>query len=304
METEIYNIIKKIVYEQSIKKLYDNAAENFEYPIKIEKITFDVLDIFNSNYFDKYKICLIHNAAIYAIRNEDIKYINLFNKKNIQELISRDKIVRAMITQRAFYNINTKLKYNKNYDNETKENSLELYNKLTKIYSLEVITKKIRKIILGFLNNYDNSNFEIILDALLTTNKLDEEIIKYDNFLNVTNLNEYKSLLFRIILSDNYIYLKSLEKDTQAEIEDNLDDEIDEEEEFVEYIDEQIIELLESYNLSKLSDYGIRLNLYSNFIIYNTLLSEQKADYENIKNDKKAIKTLKKINILFFLDLF
>jgi len=303
METEIYNLIKKITYEQSIKKLYDERAEFFEYPIKIDRITFDVLDIFNNLYFDKYKSCLIENAAIYAIRNKDTKYINLFDKKNIQQLINGDRIIRAMITQRAFYNINTKIKYNKNLDKETKENNLELYNKLTKTYSVEVITKKIRKIILGFLNNYDSSNYEIILDAILTTNKLDEEIIKYDNFLNKTNLNNYKNLLFRIILSDNYIYLKSLEKDTAFEIEDDVYNEIDEDEEFVEYMDEQIIELLEDYNLSELSDYGVRLNLYSNFIIYNILLSEQKEDYKNIKNDKEAIKTLKKLNPFYFLDL-
>ena len=60
-------------------------------------------------------------------------------------------------------------------------------------------------------------------------------MIKYDNFLNETNLINYKNLLFRIILSDNYIYLKSLEKDTAFELDEDNYDEIDDEK-LVEYM--------------------------------------------------------------------
>jgi len=170
---------------------------------------------------------------------------------------------------------------------------------------IEVITKKIRKTIINFLNNYDNSDYEIILDMILTTDKLDDKLIQYDNFFNKNNINRYKNLLYKIILSDNYLYLKSTKKDIliQYEIENNSDyNEFDEENELMQYIDQEIINILEENDLYKMNDYEIRLILYSNFIIYNILLSEQKEDYENIKDDENGVKTLKKINPIYFLD--
>jgi len=134
MEFEIYNIIKKIAYEQSIKKLFDESAHTFEYPIKIEKITFDMIDIFNNSYFNMYRDCLLNNAAIFAIKSNDKKYIDLFNNKNIKLLIRDDRVIKAMITQRAFYNINEKIKKNINNDDEIIKNNKELYNKLTNCY--------------------------------------------------------------------------------------------------------------------------------------------------------------------------
>jgi len=306
METEIYDIIKKIIYEQSINKLYDDKAEFFEYPIKIDKITFDVLDIFNNLYFNKYKECLIHNAAIYAIEKNDTKYINLFDKNNIDKLINNDRVIRAMITQRAFYNIYSKIKNNQNNDIKIKNNNIELYNKLNRNYKIETLTKKIRQIILNFINNYNNSDKEILLDLILTTDKLDNDLLNYDNFLNIENLKLYKTMLFKIILSDNYLYLKSTEKDISIEYyneyNEELDEEITDDEDYIENMDKQILNVLENNNLYELQNEELRLILYNNFIIYNVLLSEQKEDYENIKEDKNKIKTLKKINPIYFLD--
>jgi len=296
MEFEIYNIIKKIAYEQSIKKLFDESAHTFEYPIKIEKITFDMIDIFNNSYFNMYRDCLLNNAAIFAIKSNDKKYIDLFNNKNIKLLIRDDRVIKAMITQRAFYNINEKIKKNINNDDEIIKNNKELYNKLTNCYKVEFITSKIRKIILSFINNFDTDNYEMILETFLESDKLDKYIMEFNNFINDDNIDVFKNLLFKIILSDNYLYLKSLEQDIK-------DDELDLYED--DYInDEEIINLLENDNIQELSNYNIRLSLYTNFIVYNALLGEQKEDYKNIMNNKESIKTLKKINPLYMLDLF
>lgn len=177
--------------------------------------------------------------------------------------------------------------------------------KLNRNYNIEFITKKLRKIILSFLNNYNTSDYEVLLDLFFTSDILDNKIIEYNNLFNKNNLKYYKNLLFKIILSDNYLYLKSTQKDITIEYYDvnneQLEDEIDEDNDFVHYMDEKILNILENNDLYEL-DEEIRLNLYSNFIVYNVLLSEQKQDYENIKDDTTAIKTLKKINPIYFLD--
>lgn len=177
--------------------------------------------------------------------------------------------------------------------------------KLNKNYNIEFITKKLRKIILSFLNNYNTSDCEVLLDLFFTSDILDNKIIKYNAFFNENNLKYYKNLLFKIILSDNYLYLKSTQKDIIIEYYDvnneQLEDEIDEDNDFVHYMDEKILNILENNDLYEI-DEEMRLNLYSNFIVYNVLLSEQKQDYENIKDDKNAIKTLKKLNPIYFLD--
>ena len=112
-------------------------------------------------------------------------------------------------------------------------------------------------------------------------------------------MNLFKNLLYRIILSDNYLYLKSIEKDTN----NIVDYEYDEDTEYIEYIDKEIVESLENDNYTLLNDPNIRLSLFSNFLMYNILLNEHKYDINNIKDNKETIKTLKKINPYFYIDL-
>ena len=45
------------------------------------------------------------------------------------------------------------------------------------------------------LNNYNISDFEILLDIIITSDKLDDDINQYDNFFNNINLKEFKSII-------------------------------------------------------------------------------------------------------------
>jgi len=298
MESEIYEIIKKIIYDET-KKNIDITG--------IDKIPFDILNVFNDMFFDKYKECLLHNAAINAIYKNDLNYINLFNNTNINFLIQNDKTIRAKITQRALYNINKKIRTNINDDIYIKEKNNKIYNSLTNVYSLETLSMIYRKIILNYLKNFNDPEHELILDILLFSNNLDNDLIKQTDFITKEDLKHFKKILFRIILSDNYIYLKSLEKDLEKDIDnlENIDDDFDDDfdDEYLIDNDKEIIYFIEYGNFEILNNNDLRLNLYRNFIIYNILLNEQKEDFLNIKDDKETIRTLKKVNPLFLLDL-
>jgi len=298
MESEIYEIIKKIIYDET-KKNIDITG--------IDKIPFDILNVFNDMFFDKYKECLLHNAAINAIYKNDLNYINLFNNTNINFLIQNDKTIRAKITQRALYNINKKIRTNINDDIYIKEKNNKIYNSLTNVYSLETLSMIYRKIILNYLKNFNDPEHELILDILLFSNNLDNDLIKQTDFITKEDLKHFKKILFRIILSDNYIYLKSLEKDLEKDMDnlENIDDDFDDDfdDEYLIDNDKEIIYFIEYGNFEILNNNDLRLNLYRNFIIYNILLNEQKEDFLNIKDDKETIRTLKKVNPLFLLDL-
>jgi len=286
MESEIYEIIKKIIYDET-KKNIDITG--------IDKIPFDILNVFNDMFFDKYKECLLHNAAINAIYKNDLNYINLFNNTNINFLIQNDKTIRAKITQRALYNINKKIRTNINDDIYIKEKNNKIYNSLTNVYSLETLSMIYRKIILNYLKNFNDPEHELILDILLFSNNLDNDLIKQTDFITKEDLKHFKKILFRIILSDNYIYLKSLEKDLEKDMDnlENIDDDFDDDfdDEYLIDNDKEIIYFIEYGNFEILNNNDLRLNLYRNFIMYNILLNEQKKDFLKIKYDKETIRT-------------
>ena len=298
---------KKIVYDNEIKRLIEKHSENFSYPLEVDKIKFDDLELFNQKYFNQYKECLLKNAAIYAIKTNDTKYIKLFNNKNIKELIKEDILVRAIISRNAIYNIIYKQNKNINIDIETINNNKELFNKLMPTSKIDNINNIYRNIIMDYLSKFDDKKNEYILEQILITNNYDNDLL--DNYKDINDIKLFKYILLKIILSDTYLYLKSLEYEELLDEEiNNIKNEFyNEDNELIEglldKIDTEIINFIENLNKIKLPNSNrLRYNLYNKFIIYNKFINSHNYDLDNIKENEESIKTLKKINPIYFLD--
>lgn len=309
MENEIFKELYKLAYVSKLNQLYQNKEINFEFPISIEELSFDVLLDYNKEHFNKNKYILLKNALEYIIYTNNQKYINIFNDNNkeLNKLINDEVVFRANITNFAFKNIKNKLN-NLYKDEEIINKNKELFNKTCNYYSVNSYGNICRKIILDFISKFNN-NEEIILDNILLTKKYDEKLINYsEEFLNKNNINEFKNFISRIILFDNYLHIKSMEiynEDDDLNIYDDIvdfDDEYDEiplmNKEILNYIDE----CLELNSLSLPEDTELRLNMYIYFITYNTYIDDKNFDLENIKDDNTNIKILKKINPLYLID--
>ena len=174
------------------------------------------------------------------------------------------------------------------------------------IYSITYIY---RKIILNFLKKFNNNEYEFILDDLLLTNKYYKALINTNYNINKKNIKEFKHILIRIIISDIYLQIKSLEKDEELDkylnnIKSeylNVNNEF-KEESLLNNMDINILNFIEKYNyfLPNIKEY--RLYIYTKFIIYNNFFNEHTYDLENIIDDKNTIKKLEKINPCYFLD--
>ena len=218
---------------------------------------------------------------------------------------------RVTITRFAFYNLKRKIILNIDNDERIKNSNKNIFYNLYNVYKINTITSIYRKILLDFLKKFNSDDLEIILDDILTTNKYDNELIKSNDFLNRNNIIQFKCFIIRVILSDNYIDIKSTEKDIVLydelfidEDEEDFEDEFDYEDDPIDLIDEQIVNYIENLKGAYLpNDIELRYYLYNRFVMYNIYVKEQKFDIESIKDDSETIKVLKKINPHYYLDI-
>lgn len=318
MEKEIYSLLKNL-YTKNFKTSNDS-----------NNITNIVINEFTNIYFNKYKEFLFENALIYSIRKNN-NYINMFNVYNLVHKLNYDMKFQLLTVEYAIYNIYDKLVKNINCDDKIKKEYKDIFK--YKNVKLESITNKYRKIILKLVELNEDKEIYEILYAVFNTTNYDNDLINIGKgVLNKNNLKTYKSILIRLILSDNFLHLKSLEKEEELdkrinEINQmyNNDEEYIESEEFKYNYDEveelQIIEdklisdddrnillFIEDFIDNNHIDIDIlkkiKINIYNNFVWYNIDVSLQSYDIDNIKEYSDIVKKIKRINPLFILDIY
>lgn len=324
MEKEIIKIINNLIYKDKINELYNKREENISLPLNEGKINFKVISDFNEEYFKKYEQTLIENALIYALKNKETnKYYIDFINNNIDELsskINEDIMIKTKTTELAYYNIKN---ISNEIDSEIKNKNKDLFNKINLTYiNLNSLTILYRNIIMNFIDIGDDLNKNKLLDVVLYTNNYDNYIINTSKgVLNKKNINYFKQILIRLILSDNYLFLESLQMEEEfdehlkeIEIEYNIidpDDELyenntSESEDIFKEINSEILNyiknniIINTYTLPR--DEELRYQIYSNFITYNEFVFEREYDFETIKNNDDKILNLKKINPFYKLD--
>lgn len=215
MEQEIITIILHKMYNHKIQKLYEEEATSFDFPehINIDKIPFNILHDFKEQHYEVYKNILIENAFIYSCLINDSKFKDYFIE-SINEI--DDKIEDDIFFQMKVCEYGIKHIFNKTYDKNTDETKIReeyknifstLEKKDTKFYS---ITNIYRNFIVEYLKKY-KEDFEIVLDEILSTTNFDKDLINSSNgLLNESNIKNYKTILYRLILTDNFIYIENV----------------------------------------------------------------------------------------------
>jgi len=191
-----------------------------------------------------------------------------------------------------------------------------------KIYS---ITNICRNILINFLKKFDQKDYEYIIEDLLVSDIYDNILMDINkSVITVTNINYFKYIIFKIILSDCYLFIekKSIhdkEIDLTFDIDFNNEDEIDDDEfdkdldssyqnngienqiyvNILKYLEKSII----NHSFFEKKDYKIRLNIYSLFIIYNLYNINKKQEIKFLKDNIETSYVLKKLNPFYILDL-
>lgn len=332
MENEILRILLRMIYNDKLLEAYENRDESIEFPntIKLEANVKNIID-FNLNFFDKYKVTLIKNAVIYAIENKIDEYLKFVKNHidNLNEVLENEIFFKTKTTELAFKNIAYKvrgvdkdgyLRMDTDLNNNTINKNKDLFNRISNNFiKIEFITSKYRKALFNFLNVYDISDMDVYLNMFLITDKLDNVFIDETDFVTKENINEFKKIIIRMILSDNYIQLETymyeqkldekideiLDKNDSAneEIEDEYDH--DEMNDFVlqlktlDFINKCIVN--NKYVLP--NDDFIRFKLINNFLVYNVDY-DKSYDIETIEQNKKKKLNLLKINPFYKFDMF
>jgi len=342
MEKEILDIIKRISYSDRIKELYDNRSKIIEFPLNIT-LNYKIIADFTDEYFFKYENVLIENALINALENNESKYLEFFNnhKNDLKELIDNNIAFRIKTSDLAIKNIMNKIYFNKNNDEKIKNNNKEIFNKIKNIYtSVESLGVVYRKIIMTFLESKNDIEKEKLLDIFLLSNLFDSVLVDLsNNLLNPKNMLEFKKMLIRLILFDNYLHIETTKDDKEEKDNENTyyldqeeldsmgeeiyndveeDEDLDNEDiqvEVVEMVDcddlynkENKLILSHIKNCIKYNKYvlpedeDLRFTIYSRFISYNLYIPEKEENYNLIKDDKEKVLNLKKINPLYKLE--
>lgn len=332
MEQEIIKIILDKLHSNLIDELYYDHSTKFEFPPKfiIGNLPFNILMDFVNEYYYKYKNELIKNGFIYAVRNKDTIFIEHFieNKDDLEKAFKCDILFQLKVCEYGIKHI-----FNKHFDKSIDDTIIinkykDILNNYEKIYS---ITNMYRNIILDFLKVYDTKDYEIILDKVFTTNLYDNVLIDFNSsVLNHKNINEFKTILFKSMLSDCYLFIedKSIndeelnnlaisrdnddfyDEDPDEEFEEKLyyddedDDLINKKVELEIYI--QLLKYLEKGISTKSffskKDYKIRLNLYSLFLTYNANKKNKNEHIINVSKEYDKAIVLKKLNPFYILD--
>lgn len=283
--------------EENIIQIINNIQKEKNQRYNINDIPLDIIIEFNKKHFNNFKNILLENALEYTNKNKTIYYENLIKNNNTGELL-KDTLFQATTTKYAIMNIYNKL---------NPENNIEF------IFINDLYRNILLSIIDPYLNDTNQKNE--IIDKIIFTDSYDNVIYKECSFINEEDINIYKYLLTRFILSDNFLYLESLK--IEKEIDELLDELVEEnEEDLMDYnlddieeyeteIDEEILDYIynciyqNQYNLPR--DKNLRYRIYDTFITYNMFIRSQTYDLTHLEDNDKILE-LKKINPICLLE--
>lgn len=234
MEKEIINIIQNALHDRLIENLYNSRATNYEFPPKfdIDKLPFDIVHDFNDEYFYKFRNILIENSYIYAVLNDDKAFLSYFedNIDYLENALKDEEMFKIKLSEYAIKHIFNKY-YAKIDDEFLKEKYKDILNKAKKEpVIVSSITSIYRDWVIDFIDLFDEKDSEIILDEILTTDKYDKQLIEFsNNILNQNTINIFKNIVFRLILTDNFLYLEEVLSSDDDDIELEIIDEVEDE---------------------------------------------------------------------------
>lgn len=343
MEKEILDIIKRISYSDRIKELYDNRSKIIEFPLNIT-LNYKIIADFTDEYFFKYENILVENAIINALENNECKYIEFLNNhiNDLKETLDNNIAFRIKTADLALKNIINKIYFNKNNDEKIKKDNKDIFNKIKNVYtSVNSISLTYRKFIMTFLETKNELEKEKLLDIFILSNIFDSIIIDIsNNLLKPKDLLDFKIILIRLILFDNYLHIETIKEDSEEEKDNeniyyldhkelgSVEEEVYEEkdEEYILDDDDINVEIVEMVDCNKLyneenklilthikncikynkyvlpEDENLRTAIYSRFISYNLYIPNKEENYNLIKDDKEKVLNLKKINPLYKLE--
>lgn len=325
MEQEIIKIIEHLIYNDILNELYNKKSLQIDFPIKMKlEPNFKVLSDFNDDYFIKYCNILIENATIYAVENNEKEYLTYLkdNLKNLKKTIDNEFMFRIKISEFGIKNIINKNLHNHNVDEIIKNKYKNLFESINNSFlTINPSITVYRKILESFLKYTDDK--EEILDIFLNTNRINKQVIKLsNNILNINNINIFKNIVIRIILSDVYIHLVSnrieskiddnindLYKKYHDDAEDIIENSEDEVEEQNKLIEENILDHI--YYCTNNNKYSLpndtitRMHILSKFLMYDIYKDKNAREYEisTIESEEDKQYILKKINPLYRLDI-
>ena len=320
MENTIITILKELINKDKIDTAYNDKASTIDFN-NIDKLepNMKVIIDFNDVYFNNFEYTLLFNSIVYALEVNDQIFLNYFknNISNIKNTIKNNSLFKIKITEYAIKNINNKIDNNMNYindlNNETINNNSKIFDTIKKQYfSFKGIGDIYRSLIIDLIYKYPNIIKDDILffEQFLFSKKYDSFfIVNNKDFINENNISQYKIILTRLILADNYINteVELIENDFDDFLND-IDDDYEniEEEELIEEdteINNYLNECIKHnyYYLPK--DNDLRFNMYRKFLIYNSGDYDKSYDYDTINSDNEKRLKLIKINPLSKIDL-
>ena len=318
MEDTIINIIKELINKDIIDNAYEKRLETIEFKDdKNLKASIKVIIDFNDVYFKNFEYTLLHNSLVYAIENNDKDFLNyvIKNINIIKDIINTNSLFKTKISEYAIKNIYNKMDDNMKFKEELNENTINQHKNLfinieKKYVKFKGIGNLYRDLILDLVFKYpdiikDDVSF---LEEFLFTKKFDVFFIIHNrNYINKDNIDEYKIILTRLILGDNYLSTElELIEDELDEYLNDLDDEYDYDDETIELssnINKYLNECIKNNNFVLPSDNNLRFNMYRKFLIYNSGDYDKSFDYDTINSDNEKKLKLTKINPLSKIDL-
>ena len=235
MENNILDAYSFIVYEDYVNELYKKRVQKIDYPVSINiKLDFKLIYNFNKKYFAQYEEVLLINSLVFAIENNDEYFKNLIvtNIDNIKELIQKDLLFKAKITEYALKNIilksktkDTKNIFNKSKNKKTINTNSIIFEKISRVYSnYYTIFKFYRKILFDFLKDNRDYIDDVVsfLEVFLTTNSFDKELLESSNYITKDNIKYFKYIIVKMIFSSNYILSEiSIDELEESEMNEN-----------------------------------------------------------------------------------
>ena len=320
MENTIVTIIKELINKDLIDNAYDNRLDTIQFNCdKKLNANMKVIIDFNNTYFKNFEYTLLINSIIYALEIKDNTFLDfiLKNINNIKIIIKQNEIFRIKISEYAIKNIINNLDENMVFKNELNTNIInknkKLFNSIRKKYIIyKGVGNIYRDLILNLIYKYPDivKDDMLFLEEFLFTNKFDVFFIIHNKeFINQNNIKEYKKILIRLILGDNYINSEvELFEDDLDEYLSDLDDEFkynEDDEESLEIsldIIEYLNECIKNNNFILPKDNDLRFNMYRKFLIYNSGDFDKSYDYDTINSDNEKKLKLSKINPLSKID--
>ena len=290
------------IYEFNINNYIDKNKSNYNIIFDNIHISQKIIDLFyekNNNFS-----YIFYLSTMYSFTYNNINYLKYIKKidffnSNIH-LIDNDFKRECLYNAIKYLLLKNKYKINLNEEEKALKNKyINHTNKLEFIFNLKELQKII---IIKLLQKYEHIKYEVLLDAIITTNNYDNDIkeVSY-GFINTNDDIKYiKEIIKRFIISNMYIVEFNVENTSYKLAENKIGFKITEEMKDIippSPTRKHLNNCIKNKSYSLPTDKNL-LHYYLNSYLYTLFNEEMEKEFiNNIK--KEHIKELKKINPLY-----